>query len=95
MNDIKNFMKIFTGYNISHSTPSQNLVKSIIIKRKNLAKVSFLSEERTKIKIPTTSEKRREKPPKRLLLARKSHDIKTHSNVSIHPLKHFRLNSMQ
>jgi len=38
VNDVKNFMNIFTGYNINNSMPSQNPLKNIIFNKANLEK---------------------------------------------------------
>lgn len=56
---VKGFMKIFTGYNINNTIPSQNLINSLIIKRKNVKEANRIllscDESNPKIKLEKDS----------------------------------------
>ena len=49
MDDVKNFMRIFTGYNINNSMPSKNPLKDIIYKKLNREKSETFTREDRKL----------------------------------------------
>jgi hypothetical protein len=92
MGDLTNFMKLFSGYNINESLPSQNLINMIIFKRMNLQEAENVMNNRTTIKTASKYGKKK----KNLLVPKISQGvIHTMNNSALMSLKNSRLKSVR
>ena len=83
MKVIKSFMRIFTGYNVNNTTPSQNLVSKLILKRSNLGDSNKLVLNKTskiKIRVPSHDRKIETSNHSRMNI-RKSHGFINHKQL--------------
>lgn len=95
---IKNFMRIFTGYNVNNTVPTHNLVNSIILKRNMLEEANEIcksADPKLKLRVPSSTSRVTFKNKSRISSMRKSHGIIDTHNLKPQTAHSSRLNSVR